>query len=471
MKKTLLKIILTIILLNLNIKDGICAPQRPNIIFILTDDQREDTIQKYMPTVYKNIFKKGTVFSNAYATTPLCGPSRISIYTGLYSSEHGMHTNNATENNLYTNQSIARKLKQNGYFTGLVGKFHNTSNGKFSKNRKQEYNFWVSHKGGSARYLKTKANVNGIWANKSNQYITSFWNRMALEFIDAAKKSKKPFFLTLSHNAPHSPAIPDTAYKKKYSQKNIKLNSETFLNTSDTDKPRFVNDFVKEILNDNSVKVRKEKNIKKLAVNQVASLKTVDDGVKRIITKLKQEGLYNNTVIIFMSDNGLMWGEHCLTSKDYIYEEASHIPLAIYYPKGTNLFPKRTEDQIVANIDIAPTLAELAGIEVKDTDYSGVSLIKTVNNESDREGILLQGHLNSSYMVYTAYHTKDFIYAETGAEKYSELYDLSLDPYQTSNYTKDTMYEEIKTSLKEKFDIEVAKHDPLSCFDVLCSNF
>ena len=168
-KVLLLKVILTIILINTNV--AYCqstknTDTRPNIIFILTDDQRADTIKKYMPVTYKEIFLKGTVFTNHFATTPICGPSRISILTGLYTTEHGMLDNADQEKPSLNEYSIAKRLKDSGYYTGHVGKFHNTSDGKYSPNRKSEYNYWVAHRGGSARYTDLVINENGKFSRK-----------------------------------------------------------------------------------------------------------------------------------------------------------------------------------------------------------------------------------------------------------------------------------------------------------------
>ncbi len=468
-KNILLKLILIIILLNTNVTNAFSS-SRPNIVFILTDDQRADTIKKYMPTVYKQIFLKGTQFTNAYATTPICGPSRACILTGLYATEHGMLYNGTKEKSSLDEYSIAKRLKKSGYFTGHVGKFHNTSDGKYSAKRKSEYNYWVSLRGGSAHYLNSVVNNNGIFSNRGNSYITEYWNRKALDFIDLATKKGKPFFLTLSHNAPHSPALPDIEYKNRYKAKNLEM-PPSFLDTSDTGKAEFVNKRKENFKNDLLLAAKKKKTIKLFATKQLATLMSVDQGVKQIIRKLKENKEYKNTIFIFMSDNGLMWGEHCLQSKNNIYEEASKIPLAISYAKDTTLFPVGENDAIVANIDLAPTLAQIAGISEEDYQVSGVSLLKTITGESEREGILIQGSWKDGENVYSAYHTKDYIYSKTGHIEHQELYNLANDPYELINLSSDDpanenweLQEKLKTSLEDN----LLEHDPKSCYNIIC---
>ncbi len=468
-KNNVIVIVLIIILLSTNVSN-VFADDRPNIIFILTDDQRANTIQKYMPTVYKQIFLKGTQFTNAYATTPICGPSRISILTGLYATEHGMLYNGTQEKSSLNEYSIAKQLKNSGYYTGHVGKFHNTSDGKFSANRQQEYDYWVSLRGGSAHYLNSVVNDNGRFSNKKNSYITTFWNRKALDFIDVAAETNKPFFLTLSHNAPHSPALPDKEYQNKYNARDVKV-APSFLDTSDTGKADFVNKTKQRFLNIFYYNT-KNKNIRTFAGKQLATLMSVDQGVKSIIKKLKAKKIYNNTVLIFMSDNGLMWGEHCLQSKNNTYQEATKIPLAISYKKDSTLFPIEKNNDVVANIDIASTLAELANIDEEEYKTSGVSLLKTIRGESDREGVLIQGSWKFEGKVYSAYHTKDYVYSETGHIKHPELYDLRSDPYELVNLASINDPEDpillIKENLKNSLDDELSLHDLNACHSMVC---
>ncbi len=467
MKKTkikilLLKLILTIFLLNTNI--GYCSDDtRPNIVFILTDDQRADTINETtMPTVYNEIFLNGTQFKNHFATTPICGPSRVSIFTGLHATEHGMPNNSSKEKVALNEYSIARKLKEAGYYTGLVGKFHNTSNGQFSKNRRSEFDFWVSHRKGSAHYKNLAVNKNGRFSRKSNFYVTNFWNRQAIGFINKASRTNKPFFLTLSHNAPHSPAIPDEKYKRNYNKREFNA-APTFLDLSDTGKADWVNKRKRNYSRNKRLMRSKEKNIKNFASKQLATLMSVDQGVKRIITRLKRLGLYENTIFIYMSDNGLMWGEHCLQSKNNVYEEATRIPLAISYPnpnKDESLFPKTEIDEITANIDIAPTLAALAGIDKNEYQVSGISLIDIINGRNLRDGILIQGNdLRKDKYVYIGYHTKEFMYSETEPNREEELYNTTLDPYEQENLANRPEFEDIKKELQIKLYKELVLHD------------
>lgn len=466
-----LKLILIVIILNTNTRQALAADSKPNIVFILTDDQRLDTVKKYMPTTYNEIFLKGTTFTNHYATTPICGPSRISIMTGLYTSEHGMLYNESKEKSTLHQYSIAKALKDSGYYTGMVGKFHNTSDGRYSEKRRQEYDYWVAQRGGSARYTDLVINENGKFSRKRSIYVTEYWNRKALQFLDKAKKKHKPFFLTLSHNAPHSPALPTKAYRTRYNEREVP-SVPSFLDMNDTGKPSWVNMKKQNFARSAALYKSKAKNIKLFAAKQLATLMSVDNGVKQIIKKLKKLKLYDNTVLIFMSDNGLMWGEHCLQSKNNIYEESAKIPLAMAYKKDPTMFPVMNINEMTANIDMAPTFAHIAGIakEKYENRVSGISLLDVINGNSEREGIILQGSWNDKLTIYNAFHTKEFIYSETGYPIFEELYDVKTDNYELKNVADAPSFEEIKEDLKAKLHEELEIHDPNECYKKFCSD-
>lgn len=186
---------------------GIAAHQRyaPELLIIVTDDQRYDTME-YMPNTQRLIFDQGATFSRGYVTTPFCCPSRASILTGMYAHNHGVYVNEIP----LEIGTVAEALYRNGYFTGLVGKYLNSWNGDM----RPEFDYWVSFWGGTMKhYYDPDLNVNGTWSKHAG-YSTYLFRDYGLEFLDEAARQSRPFFLLYTPNAPHAPFTPakeDTA--------------------------------------------------------------------------------------------------------------------------------------------------------------------------------------------------------------------------------------------------------------------
>jgi len=180
--------------------------------------------------------------------------------------------------------------------------------------------------------------------------------------------------------------------------------------------------------------------------NQLLTLISLDRTIARIMTHLENNGLLDNTFIVFISDNGKFWGEHRITSKNGIYDEASRVPFAIRYPPLVPV-PYTDTEHIVANIDIAPTILQLAGIQIPES-MDGLSLVSLFKKGDApwREGILLEGWPPRG--TYSAIHTKRYVYAETIDDK-SEFYDLQTDPYQMQNLIDDPSYQDLIEYHKE----------------------
>lgn len=403
---------------------------RPNFVIIETDDQRYDTMQ-YMPKTQELIFDQGVTFEHGYITTPLCGPSRSSIFTGMYAHTHEVRDNFIKE---FTDITFAELLQQNGYYTGLVGKYSNTWKGE----PRPEYDFWVSFSKGEHRYNNALLNVNGEWIRHQDEYITYTFGNYALEFIEKASKKWKPFCLCLPFNAPHEPAVP--AAVDKFIELELPERAPSFNEADVSDKPAWISK--DGLLNEEQIG-----ELDTFRRAQILTLFAVDRIVEQLMNKLDEKGLLDNTVVIFLSDNGKLWGEHRLTSKNSPYEEASRVPFALRYPP---LVPEAyTETIPVANIDIAPTLYDLAGIPIPEK-VDGESLVGLLRGEENwREGILIEGWPGRG--VYAAYHTGQYVYIETQGAV-SEFYDLENDPYQMANQIDNPEYEQVIAHMKERLD-------------------
>jgi len=402
--------------------------ERPNFLIIVTDDQRYDSMQ-YMPRTQALIFDQGVTFNHGYITTPLCGPSRCSILTGMYAHTHGVRDN---ADDVFDKTTFAKHLQDNGYYTGLVGKYLNLWSQKDKP--RPEFDYWVAFSRGESRYNNPRLNVNGEWIRHQGQYITYALGDYTLDFIENAVKKRKPFCLYFAPNAPHEPATP--AKEDKDLQIILPEHPPNFNEQDVSDKPDWLANT--PLLTDEQIQ-----ELDAFRRDQTLTLFSLDRVIDNLIGKLDEKSLLDNTVIVFFSDNGKLWGEHRMRSKNSFYEEASRVPFALRYPP---LVPTPyVEEKMVANIDIAPTLYELAEIPTPP-EVDGNSLVPLLRTGATlREGILLEGWPGRGF--YSAYHTERYVYAETRGDK-SEFYDLESDPYQMENAIDKPEHQEIIAKLK-----------------------
>lgn len=396
--------------------------ERPNILIIVTDDQRYDTME-FMPQTQAAIFDQGVTFKHGFVTTPLCCPSRASILTGKYASNHGV-INNDYE---LEEPTFIELMKKNGYYTGLVGKYLNSWKG----DPRSEYDYWVSFQFGETRYYHPRLNVNGEWIRHQDEYVTYSLGNYVIEFLGKAARTNKPFILLYTPNAPHNPATP--------ANEDLNLLADlpphrppSFDEPDIADKPEWM-------LRDGPLHPDIIKMIDEYRLNQLRTLASLDRTIDDIMQELDSLGMLDNTMIIFLSDNGAHWGEHRLFSKNTFYDEASRVPFAVRYPALVSE-PYIDEQHVVASIDIAPTALDLAGIPIPET-MDGLSLIRLLNGTSDwRDGVLIEGWPPRG--TYTAVHTGNHVYAETLGD-ISEFYDLLNDPYQLQNLIQDPAYQSL----------------------------
>ena len=407
--------------------------ERPNFLIIYTDDQRYDSMWQ-MPRTQELIFEQGVTFSHGYITTPLCGPSRCSILTGMYAHSHEIREN---QDSGFDETTFAKYLQDDGYYTGLVGKYLNEW--RVRDQPKPEFDYWRAIFGGQSRYNNPDIMVNGEWVRHQGQYITDAFGDYCVEFIENAAKKLKPFCLYFAPNAPHEPATP--ADEDKFLSIDLPEFPPNFSEEDISDKPNWLQEKESLISEKDIHKINEFRN------DQLLSLRSLDRNIERIIQKLEAENLLDKTVVIFLSDNGKLWGEHRMTTKNSFYEEASRVPFALRYPP---LVPMPyIEEKPVSNIDIAPTLYDLARIPIPE-EVDGVSLVPLLlAGDMHRAGVLIEGWPGRGH--YAAYHVGNYVYAETGGDK-SEFYDLEKDPYQLENAIDDPAYQDIITDLKIALD-------------------
>jgi N-acetylglucosamine-6-sulfatase len=454
----------------------LCPPQsnrakstRPNIVFILIDDLRWDELgitgHPFIKTPnIDRIGREGVLFRNAFMTTPLCSPSRASFLTGQYAHTHGITDNvdrSAASHQLVT---FPRLLHQSGYETAFIGKWHMGND----DTPRPGFDRWVSFKG-QGTYLNPDINDDGK-SVESSGYITDILNDYAVEFI--TRPHDKPFLVYLAHKAMH-PEVTQNA------DGSVNLaDSERFI-PAERHKSLYAGKAIPRrpsygrTLGGKPALQRRIGNLPPLGratatrdeaiLGRQRSLMAIEDGVGEILKALKDTGQLDNTVIVFTSDNGYFYGEHGLSvERRLAYEESIRMPLLVRYPKAIKAGTMRSE--LALNIDLAPTLLELAGVAVPGT-MQGRSLVPLLEGKRPawRNSFLIEYYsdkvfprvLQMGYKAVRNWRWKYIHYLEL--EGMNELYDLKSDPYEMKNLIDqpgaaralDKMKREMERLLKE----------------------
>lgn len=422
---------------------GLSSPAnaRPNILLIVSDDQRHDQMQ-FMPRTQSLIFDQGITFDEAYVTTSRCCPSRSSILTGMFAHNHEVILNSDP----LTKNTMVEALKEDGYYTGLVGKYLNSYPLAPEDPPRPEFDYWIGMISGpdGSRYFDTPLNVNGQWTEHSG-YQTHILRDYALEFLRQAKEQPDPFFLLYAPYAPHLPAVPAPGDEQLYAD--MPAHNPPNFNPEDmSGKPQWMQS-LPYLTEDQTASIQRD------WLHQNQSLNALDESIESLIQELDGLDMLDNTIVIYLSDNGMFLGEHRFPiGKIYVYEESMRVPFALRYPE---LIKKpRVESRLVGNIDIAPTIYELAGIPIPEEvdGWSLVSLLRDQPFAKWREHLLLEGWpLGVAYVEnsppFQAIRNGQYVYVETEGD-ISELYDIENDPYQLNNLIDNPDYDKVVTDLQ-----------------------
>ena len=443
---------------------GPAKRSRPNIVFILVDDLRWDEIgiagHPYVRTPnIDRIGKDGAHFRNAFATTPLCSPSRASFLTGQYANTHGITDNVDRSPASHRLMTFPLLLNRSGYETAFIGKWH-MGNDDLAR---PGFDRWVSFKG-QGTYRDPDINEDGK-SVKPTGYITDILNGYALDFIK--QRHDKPFLLYLSHKAIHPEVtqnndgsvnladaerfIPAKRHARLYEGKRI------------PHRPNYKNPPIGK-----PALLRKIGDLQPLGAETATgdasilgrqrSLAAIDEGVGQIVKTLKATGELDNTIVVFAGDNGYFYGEHGLSiERRLAYEESIRLPLLVRYPKAVKRGTVPVE--FALNIDLAPTLLELAGVTVP-ANMQGRSLVPLLMGEKPkwRDSFLIEYYSDRVFprvlqMGYKAVRNERWKYIHyLELEGMDELYDLKTDPYELKNMISDPAaalkLEEMKVQLK-----------------------
>ena len=329
------------------VSDLSARPTKPNIIVILTDDHRWDAFSCTGHPFIKTpnlgrIVEEGIRFENAFVTTSLCSPSRASFLTGNYAHTHGVVTNHTPWSD--KNVTFMEPLKKAGYDTAFIGKWHMPGQG-LPNLRGVDHFISFTKEGGQGVYYDCPLIINGRETPRPGKYITEDLTDFALEYI--GRERQNPFCLYLSHKAVHFGFRPPPHLNHLYDGVDLRLPSE-----SDT----WVT------LTNNHMFVGAPLPMNFLYRNYCETVVSVDEQTGRLLDKLEAMNILDDTIIVYAGDNGHFWGEHGLYDKRLAYEESMRIPLFIRYPR---LIPSPgPRSPMVLNIDLAPTLLDMAGLEV-----------------------------------------------------------------------------------------------------------
>ncbi len=440
---------------------------RPNILYIMTDDHAAHAIGAYRSRVNKTpnidrLAREGALLENVFATNSICTPSRAAILTGQYSHINGVTVFNRFDSSRMT---VARLLQQGGYYTGMIGNWHLGSD-------PVGFDHWEILPGQGEYFDPVLYTATGE-KTYTGRYVTDVITQLGVEFIDKRPRDK-PFFLMLHHKAPHRPWQPDAGHAAHFAaeripepmtfwdsyatrtdalhenqqrvaadltRRDLKLLPPADLTGKDRDawlgtKP----DSVTIVGDGTSVTLTGEPLVRwkyqRYMQDYLATVQSVDDSVGRLVAALDANHLTKNTIVIYTSDQGFFLGDHGLFDKRFMYEESLRMPFLVRWP--ASITPGTRSRAIALNVDFAPTFLDAAGIRVP-ADMQGRSILP-----------LLRGRTPADWrtsMYYRYYHdpgdhnTRAHYGVRTLTHKLIyfwkkdqwELFDLVNDPHELDN--------------------------------------
>lgn len=469
--------------------------KRPNIIFILSDDHARSAVSAYgginaqlAPTPNIDaIGNDGAIFNNMLCTNAISGPSRACLITGKYSTSHGFYQNEGGIQFDNTQTTVQKLLRENGYNTALVGKWHLMS-------KPTGFDYYKIHgdKSQQGTYWDPIFEENGK-KHTEKGYATNLVTDAAIQWISQGRDKNKPFCMMLNFKAPHRPWEPDTKYLHLFDDVDFPFPASFNDNYSGREKTAaesmatIENHLSRGDLKqtppeglskqerskwlwwggsgknqywspDSTLKGQALKNWKfqQYVKNYLRCVRSVDDNVGRVMAYLKENGMLENTIVIYMGDQGFYLGEHGWYDKRWMYEESIQMPCLISYPNGIKAGTKI--DKIALNVDITPTLLNYAGIKAPK-DMQGVSLKGLLEKDKKVEA----NWRKSAYYQYFEYPKWHNVQPHYGVrtDRYKlihfyynvdvwEFYDLEKDPTEVKNQYNNPEYSKVITSLKKE---------------------
>lgn len=414
------------------------TPSRPNIIFMFSDDHAEHAISAYGSKVNKTphldrLAAEGTRFTNSFVTNSICAPSRATLLTGQYSHKNGVPVFNRFDN---SRDHVVKRLQAVGYHTGIVGKWHLGCD-------PTGFDRWVVLPG-QGDYWNPKFLVPGRMLTIDG-HCTNVTGDLAIEFLET-RPTDKPFFLMVHQKAPHRRWEPDERNKARF--KDVVIPEPATLEDNYATRPAALPENRQTIAHDLEPKDLKmdpppglagtalvKWKYQRYMQDYLACVQGVDDNVGKLLDYLDAKGLADNTIVMYSADNGWYLGDLGMYDKRFMYEPGLRVPLIA---RGPGIKQGSTPDAFVANIDLAPTFLDLAGLSIPDS-MQGRSLVPLLRGDKPKDW--------RTSVYYRYYHdpghhnTRAHLGVRTATHKLIhywkkdawELFDLRSDPTEQRN--------------------------------------
>jgi len=423
-----------------------------NIVFILSDDHRYDFMgflgkPKFLETPNMDrMASEGAHLPYAYVTTALCSPSRASILTGQYSHRHGVVDNNSLVPE--GTRFFPQQLQKIGYQTVFIGKWHM---GQQKDSPRQGFDKWVSFRG-QGEYYNCQLNVDGKQV-KANKHISDELTDYALNWLRKERDQSKPFFLYLSHKAVHAMFEPAKRHLGKYENVTLEY-PKSMADTAENynGKPRWVKE-QRNSWHGVDYMYHGQMDFDTFYKRYCETLLSVDESIGSVLHSLEEMGLADSTLVFYMGDNGFSFGEHGLIDKRHGYEESMRVPLLARCSEIIK--PGTKVEQLVQNIDIAPTILQAAGLHTPD-DMDGKSFLPLLQgrNVPWRDAIFYEYYWERNFPQTPTVHairTERYKYLHYhGIWDTDELYDLKSDPEEIFNLIDDPQHKKLVEELNKR---------------------
>ena len=442
--------------------------RQPNVVFILTDDQRWDALgcmgNPHLETPnIDRLANEGVLFRNHFCTTSLCSPSRASILGGLYAHTHGV-VNNFTD---YPRDlpTFPRQLQEAGFHTAYIGKWHM---GEEDDSKRPGFDHFVTHRG-QGKYFDTEFRFNDGDRRVVEGYYTNVVTDMAVEWL-GEDRGDKPFLLMLGHKAPHSFYYPEPKYEGAFDDVRIPYPESAF---DLDDKPKWIQqrlttwhgiygplfDWRKDFPDTSAAGMLAFENMTRA---YWGTLLSVDDSVGRIYDELWRMGELDNTLFIFTSDNGLLNGEHGMVDKRTAHEASIRIPLVVRYPELVATTRPKVIDAQTLTLDFAPTILDICGAEPLENTH-GMSWKKLITSgDPDWRTSWYYEYNYEKQFPYTpnvrALRTDEWKYiryphGDGSPDRHmAELYHLPSDPLERNNLINEEEHADLVEELRAELD-------------------
>ena len=486
----------------LAVQGAFAASERPNILFILSDDHGAHSMSCYGSKINKTpnmdaLAKNGVKLNRVYATNPICAPSRACILTGMYSHKNGVPSFSSIDNKIKT---VGGYMRDAGYYTAIIGKWHL---GKGKTVRDSDWDKWAIYDGlGQYKnpwfYERDPATGKIVENHFKDEHCTENLTKRCKQELDVALASGKPFFMMMTHKAPHAPCVPTERNRERFWS--LKLSDvpppETFLDDfsgrssalpqthcqmddlgtqtlkigdwynaghvfefegkkyypKKNKKGLYKNDWPEDM--PKGSRQRRYFNYLRFIQDYLATVQDIDDSIGEMVQYLKDKGVYENTLVIYTSDQGFFLGDHGMWGKRYMFEQTMKMPFVASWPKGIK--PGTVSDALCVNEDFAPTFIDLAGGRVPES-MQGFSLAPIFRGETPkdwRQVVYGRGYVEGGWKhtaawngVKTAQGDELINYYKRGEWEY---YDLKSDKNEVKNRYDDPACAKRIAELKEE---------------------